>query len=197
MLNMFQENTSIFLTHCQEHTFALFTDDFESFLMLIFNSDLGNFFNFSLMSHSAFFLFTLRSVTPWTFYICMLSLPSMITISMVLQYTLLFSSYIFSETPVWVSFLKILLSHDIEPNPGDFTNTFFSFCNWNVNSLAKDNFQRINLIEAHNALCLYNLISLCEMSLNDSVEIPDRSSFSKCDCPGMETGCSKILIVSQ
>ena len=74
---------------------------------------------------------------------------------------------------------------------------------WNVNSLAKENFQRVNLIEAHNSLYnydlynydlynydlynydlynydlynydLYNydLISICETSLNDSVELPE------------------------
>ena len=33
---------------------------------------------------------------------------------------------------VWVSFLKVLLSNDVEMNPGDFSNSFFSICNWNV-----------------------------------------------------------------
>ena len=44
---------------------------------------------------------------------------------------------------------------------------------WNLNSLAKDNFERIRLIEAHNALFKYDLISICETSLNDSVELPE------------------------
>ena len=44
---------------------------------------------------------------------------------------------------------------------------------WNVNSLAKDNFQRVRLIEAHNSIFNYNLISICETSLNDSVELPE------------------------
>ena len=43
---------------------------------------------------------------------------------------------------------------------------------WNV-SLAKDNFQRVRLIEAHNSIFNYDLISICETSLNDSVELPD------------------------
>jgi exonuclease III len=45
--------------------------------------------------------------------------------------------------------------------------------NWNLNSLVKDNFQRVQAIEAHNALFNYDLISICETSLNDSIEIPD------------------------
>ena len=44
---------------------------------------------------------------------------------------------------------------------------------WNVDSLAKDNFQRVRLIEAHNSIFNYDLISICETSLNDSVELPD------------------------
>ena len=48
---------------------------------------------------------------------------------------------------------------------------------WNVNSLAKDNFQRVGLIEAHNSIFNYDQISICETSLNesfnDSVELPD------------------------
>ena len=44
---------------------------------------------------------------------------------------------------------------------------------WNLNSSAKDNFERIRLIEADNALFKYDLISICETSLNDSVELPE------------------------
>ena len=70
-------------------------------------------------------------------------------------------------------FLKIFLSRDIELNPGGFINGFFNFCNWNVNSLSKDNFHRAQLLEARDSIYNYDLISLCETSLNDSVELPD------------------------
>ena len=46
-------------------------------------------------------------------------------------------------------------------------------CNWNVNSSGKDDFQRIQLLEAHNSIYNYDLISLCEISLNDTIEVPD------------------------
>ena len=36
---------------------------------------------------------------------------------------------------------------------------------WNLNSLGKDNFSRIQMIEAHNSLFNYDIISLCETSL--------------------------------
>ena len=42
-----------------------------------------------------------------------------------------------------------------------------------LNSLAKENFERVTLIEAHNSIFDYDLISICETSLKDSIEIPD------------------------
>ena len=44
---------------------------------------------------------------------------------------------------------------------------------WNLNSLAKDNFHRVRLIEAHNSCFNYDLISICETSLNESVKLPE------------------------
>ena len=44
---------------------------------------------------------------------------------------------------------------------------------WNVNSIAKDNFQRVRLLEAHNSIFDYDLISICETSLNDTIKLPD------------------------
>ena len=78
------------------------------------------------------------------------------------------------NVPLWLPIILILLSNDIHLNPGPhFQNNFFNFMSWNLNSLAKDNFQRIHLIEAHNVLFKYDLISICETSLNDSVDLPE------------------------
>ena len=44
--------------------------------------------------------------------------------------------------------------------PGRHFITVFSTLSWNVNSIAKDDFQRVRLIEAHNS------ISICETKLN-------------------------------
>ena len=79
------------------------------------------------------------------------------------------------NVPLWLPTIPILLVNDIHLNPGPHfkNNFFFNFMSWNLNSLAKDNFQRIRLIEAHNALFKYDLISICETSLNDSVELPE------------------------
>ena len=75
---------------------------------------------------------------------------------------------------IWYFQLVIYLSNDIFKNPGPhFQNNFFNFMSWNLNSLAKDNFHRVSLIEAHNSCFNYDLISICETSLNDSVKIPE------------------------
>ena len=76
--------------------------------------------------------------------------------------------------PTWLPFVLIKLSNDIQENPGPhYQNSFFNFMNWNLNSLAKDDFQRVQLIEAHNSIFNYDLISICETGLNDSVELPE------------------------
>ena len=69
----------------------------------------------------------------------------------------------------------IYLSNDISKTPGPephFQNNYYNFMSWNLNSLAKDNFHRVSLIEAHNSYFIYDLISVSETSLNDSVELP-------------------------
>ena len=74
----------------------------------------------------------------------------------------------------WLPMILINLSNDINLNPGPHhQNNPFNFMSWNVNSLAKNNFQRVRLIEAHNSIFIYYLISICETSLNDSVELPE------------------------
>ena len=76
----------------------------------------------------------------------------------------------------WLPILLILISNDIHLNPGPqshFQNNFFNFMNWNLNSLTKDNFHRVDLIEAQNSIFNYDLISVCETNLNDSVILPE------------------------
>ena len=44
---------------------------------------------------------------------------------------------------------------------------------WNVNSIATDNFHRLKLRETQTSIFNYDLISICEISLNDSIDFPD------------------------
>jgi len=85
--------------------------------------------------------------------------------SLVVTYTS--CSKLTNTIPSCVSALLILLSNDIELNPGDhYPRDFLNFMNWNLTSLVKINFERFQLIEAHNSLYNYDLISLCETNLN-------------------------------
>ena len=85
----------------------------------------------------------------------------------------------YEKLVLWYLLLHIILSSDVHPNPGhvpvsnNFSGGFFSFCNWNLNTLSKDAFHRVSLIEAHNTTFDYDIISLCETSLNDTIQIPD------------------------
>ena len=88
--------------------------------------------------------------------------------------TFIVCTRITKKVPPWVPLILILLANDIELNPGPpYHENFFTFMNWNLNSIVKNNFERVQLIEAHNSLFNYDLISLCETSLTDSVEVPD------------------------
>ena len=77
---------------------------------------------------------------------------------------------------LWILSLLLTLSGDIHPNPGpipgDFSSGFLSFCNWNLNSLAANNFNRLTLLNAENTIHKYDIISLCETSLNDDITVP-------------------------
>ena len=82
----------------------------------------------------------------------------------------------FKNVPRWLPMLLIVLSNDIHLNPGPqshFQNNYLNFMNWNLNSLTKDNFRRVDLIEAHNSIFYYDLIHVCEINLNDSIELPE------------------------
>ena len=86
---------------------------------------------------------------------------------------------------LWLMLLIFPLSADIENNPGPgrrfstgtptttYTDNFFSFCNWNLNTLSKNEFQRVSLLEAHNTHFKYDIISLWETSLNMETKMPE------------------------
>ena len=73
----------------------------------------------------------------------------------------------------FLTYLLILLSNDINLNPGPFGKSYFTFMNWNCNSLAKGEFSRLKLLESENSVFDYDIIALCETSLSDQVKLPD------------------------
>ena len=79
-----------------------------------------------------------------------------------------YSVEIFPSIPsatLWYFQLVLSLSNDISENPGPmYTNyvcegsPYFSFCNWNLNILSKDEFSRVSLLHAHNSIHIYDIM---------------------------------------
>ena len=67
----------------------------------------------------------------------------------------------------WLALRAILLSGDVETNPGPET---LDFCTWNLNSIAAHDFLRISLIEAYNSVYNYDLIGIVETHLDSTVD---------------------------
>ena len=63
----------------------------------------------------------------------------------------------------------LLLSNDIEKNPGPRLFGNLSICFWNLNSIMAHNFQKISSIIAYNSIHKYDLICLGETYLNSSI----------------------------
>ena len=73
--------------------------------------------------------------------------------------------------PICLPSLVFIHSNDVHVNPGPNNfNKVFSFSNWNCNSIVKNIFNRIDLLQAS----FYNdgVMSLYQTSLNEDVEIP-------------------------
>ena len=112
---------------------------------------------FTILSTSMFYL----STTPCAGTLCLLVFQT-------------WCQWLTRNSSPRLQILLIALSNDVHQNPGPpFHNSFFTFMSWNVKYIAKDNFQRVRLIEAHNSIFNYDLISICETSLNDSIILPD------------------------
>ena len=67
----------------------------------------------------------------------------------------------------WLVFRVILLSGDVETNPGPET---LDFCTWNLNSIIAHDYLRVSLIEAYNSVYNYDLIGIVETHLDSTVE---------------------------
>ena len=137
------------LSECEKELIVLF--------MVRMNPNIGNVIISRVISDILpLYIFSI-SISPATCTLCLI----------------IFHSYV-KRSPHWLSAILIILSNDIDLNPGPhFQNNYFNFMSWNISSLAKDNFQRIRLIVAHDSIFNYDLISICETSLNDSVELPE------------------------
>ena len=67
----------------------------------------------------------------------------------------------------WLILRIILLSGDVETNPGPES---LDFCSWNLNSITTYDFLRVSLIEAYNSVCNYDLIGMVEIHIDSTVD---------------------------
>ena len=76
---------------------------------------------------------------------------------------------------LFISVILLLLSGDIETNPGPdpgYLNSF-SFCHWNLNSITAHNFLKMSLLQAYNAINRFDIICLSETYLDNSYHTDD------------------------
>ena len=131
-------------------------------LIIRTNPNFGNLVDLSLKFSKIISRVSFRTLSVFIFSISIT--PATCTLCLIIFQIVCHSCV--KRVPHWLPMVLIILSNDINLNPGpQFHNNFFNFMSWNVNSLAKDNFQRIRLIEAHNSIFNYDMISLCETSL--------------------------------
>ena len=71
----------------------------------------------------------------------------------------------------WLIFRTILLSGDVETNPGPET---LGFCCWNLNNIAAYDFLRVSLLEAYNSVYNYDIIGIVETHLDSTIDNDDR-----------------------
>ena len=152
----------LLLSECDKEQFILF--------IICINPNIGNAIDLSLR-----FGKLSLGVTSGTllFYIfCISTMPATCTRCLIV-FQIWCNLYV-KCVPCWLPIIHVILSNYVNLNSGPyFQNNFFNFMSWNVNSLAKNNFPCVCLIEACNSIFNYDLISICETSLNDSVELPD------------------------
>ena len=84
-------------------------------------------------------------------------------------HTILGTCHVLRDLIQWVIFRSILLSGDVEENPGPDSGTF-KFCTWNLNSIVAHDFFCVSLLEAYNSVYNYDLMAITETHLDSKVD---------------------------
>ena len=92
-------------------------------------------------------------------------------------YWLLLANYSFH---LWICDLQVILSENVELNPGPKPNSGqnFSVCHWNLNSIPAHNFSKISFLSACNSLHKFDIICLPETYLDSSI-LPKDANLEK------------------
>ena len=84
---------------------------------------------------------------------------------------------IWYDFAAWSIPFSILLSGDIETNPGPkpIAGQSFSICHWNLNSISARNFTKISLLTAYVLVHDFDIICLSETYLNSEISTDDKN----------------------
>ena len=84
---------------------------------------------------------------------------------------------IWYDFAAWSISFSILLSGDIETNPGPkpIAGQSFSICHWNLNSISAHNFTKISLLTAYVLVHNFDIICLSETYLNSEISTDDKN----------------------
>ena len=58
---------------------------------------------------------------------------------------------------------------DVEMNPGETDDNNFRLMHWNPNTIVTDDFSRVSLIQAYNAIYDFHIISITESALKENM----------------------------
>ena len=77
----------------------------------------------------------------------------------------------------WFYSLLLLLSGDVELNPGPKRNysNAFSICHWNLNSISAHNYAKVFLLKAYTAIHKFDIICISEIYLDSSTSSDDNN----------------------
>ena len=82
---------------------------------------------------------------------------------------------IWYEFAAWFRPFLILLSGDIETNPGPKPGQSFSICHWNLNSISAHNYTKISLLTVYVLVHNFDIICLSETYLNSETSTDDKN----------------------
>ena len=84
----------------------------------------------------------------------------------------LFSTFVTCNLLCWLYILLIILSGDVELNPGPKRKAAqtLSICHWNLNSICAQNFRKLSLLRAYVSVYKFDIICLSETYLDSSID---------------------------
>ena len=75
---------------------------------------------------------------------------------------------------LFIQYFLLIICGDIETNPGPSNDAkSLSICHWNLNGISTQNFIKLSMLEAYNALHNYDIICISETYLNSSLSDND------------------------